>query len=618
MLGQEDEGGRFRSSHRAGLAVDADDVGGIAGVRAAGLVAVTRDIARAGVASDGDVPLTTIAIHADFVTVAEIAAVAAVAGIRLRIDARIAVVAALLPTHAAILDAHAVLATRRISRTNVTHRTAVCGARLEVHALAVDERQTGATSAGAIFAIVGRALALDVAAAATIRIVLGVFAVVAAAIRQAVHARTTAGITQAPRIVAIVAAVAAVVDVDLEIRAAIEARLLSHWAIALPRRTRSAIALLTALTAVVGIRRDVRTGIAARHFAHRTGALPIRARCAERTEEAASAAVCLVRAELDTTNVRTAIHGSRRTHALSRRTYPVRTALVAALTAVVDVHREICAGILRIAGNLAHRTGRAHTGYAHLPIEAIIAALAAVVQIRRKVRTTTGTCDLALRTGTSARNTRCALEAIVAAHAAIVVVGAHVDASAAAFQGSRRTSALSRHALAAHGTRIAACSAVFGIARKIRANTLVITRYGARGAFAKPIDARGAGRTLVAARTAILWIGRQMRAQTAAIVGLGRFTRRALPSRTRRAYGTGIAALTAIGGIPGKVKTPGPAIHGIRTACALAIRARASRATRNAACAAVRGIGRRIDAFVHAQDVGLIGTSDHTTARSRA
>lgn len=275
MWGREDEGGRFRSSHRAGLAVDADDVGGIAGVGAAGLIAIARDIARARGATGCDVPLTAIAIHADFVTVAEITALTAVARIRLRVHAGRIVVATSLRTHAAVLDAHAVLATWRITRTNVTHRAAIGRARLEVHALAVDERQTRTTSAGAIFAIVGRALALNVATTTTIRVVLGVFAIVAVAIGQAIDARTRAGITQAPRIVAIVAAVAAVVDVDLEIRAAIEARILSHWAIALPRRTRPAIALTTALTAVVRIGRDVRARIAAGHFAHRTGAYAV-------------------------------------------------------------------------------------------------------------------------------------------------------------------------------------------------------------------------------------------------------------------------------------------------------------------------------------------------------
>lgn len=85
--GREDEGGRFRSSHRAGLAVDADDVGGIAWVRAARLIAVARDIAWASGATGRDVPLTAIAGHADFVPVAEIAAAAAVAWIRLRVNA---------------------------------------------------------------------------------------------------------------------------------------------------------------------------------------------------------------------------------------------------------------------------------------------------------------------------------------------------------------------------------------------------------------------------------------------------------------------------------------------------------------------------------------------------
>ena len=597
------------------MAVDADDVGGIARVRAAGLIAVAGDVAGAGGASRRDVPLTAVTVYANFVTRAEVAALTAVTRIRLRIGARV-VVAGLL-AHA-VRNAYAVLASRRIALAGIADHTAVGGIRLQVDALTHDERQSGATSARTIFAIVRRALALNVATTATIRIVLGILAIVAVAIRQAVHAGAAAGVAQAPRIVAIIAAVAAIVDVRFEVRAAVEASLLPHRTHTLTRRTRPAVALATALTAVVGIGRDICAFIAAGHFTRRARAHAVGARGAERTEEAASAAVCFIRAEFHAADVRTAIDGTGGAHARSGHAHTVRAALVAASAAVVDVGGEIGARILRIAGNLTHRTRGARAGDAHLPLEAIIAALTAVVQIRREIRAPLGTRDLALRTGTSAGDTRCALEAIFAANAAVVVVGIHVDARAAAFRRSGRTSALSRDALTTHGTRIAACAAVFRVGREIRTDALVVAGNGACGTFANAIDARGTGRAFIAARSAVLRIRGQVRAETGAIVGFRRFACGTLSRRTRRARCAGIAALTAIGRICGQVETTRTAIHRIRSAGALAIRARSTRSARNAACAAVCDVRRRIDALVGAHDVRLIGTRELTAAGTRS
>lgn len=322
--------------------------------------------------------MTAITRNADFVIVALVAALTAVTRVRLRVDA--GVVVALLGTHSAILHANAVLAAWGIARTDVTDRAAVLGARLQIDALAVDQCQVGFAYALAGVAILV-VLALVIAATATIRVVLGILAIVAVAIRQTADASARAAITQAERVVAIVAAIATVVDVDLQIRTAIKAGVLAYRTNALTSRASAIDTVLTTRAAVVRIAGDISARIAARYFPGRTCALAIGARRAERTEEAASAAVLFIGAEFHAADVRTAIDGAGTAGARTRNAHAIRTALVAAHAAVVGIRRQVCAGILRITRNLTHGTSGTRARDAHLPIEAIIATGATVVQV---------------------------------------------------------------------------------------------------------------------------------------------------------------------------------------------------------------------------------------------
>lgn len=293
----------------------------------------------------------------------------------------------------------------------------------------------------AIVAIIHRTLALRIAGSATIRIVLRIATIVATAIRQTSHARAGSAIAQPERIVAIIAAVAAMVDVRLQVGTAIEAGLLTGRTNALACLASAADAITSAHAAIVWIGPDVCARIAARDFTGRTGALTIRARRTGRTEEAAGAAILFIRAELDAADVRAAIDGSGRAHTRARDARTIGPALVPAHAAIVHIGLQVGAGILGIACRLSRRTSRTSARHAHLSIETIIAALSAIVQIFRQIRATIGTRHFAGGTRASACHTRRTCKAIFAAHAAIVVIVRQIDARIAAIHRSLRTRA---------------------------------------------------------------------------------------------------------------------------------------------------------------------------------
>ena len=174
------------------------------------------------------------------------------------------------------------------------------------------------------------------------------------------------------------------------------------------------------------------------------------------------------------------------------------------------------------------------------------------------------------------------------------------------------------HALPADGTSSSAHSAVVDVARKICAHALRITRHGAHGAIAEPIDARCTGGTFIGARSTILGIGGKMRANASAIVRRRSGTSRALTIRTCSTCGAHIAALTAVRGVSRKIETTRTAIHERRAATTLTTGTRTARTARNTACSAICGIGRRIDANVVTRNVRRIGTRRNATAATAA
>ncbi len=250
------------SRSRTRIALDADHVGRVAGVRAAALeVAITRERARALIACDGRRPRAALTGDADFVVVAGLAALTAVTRIRLRMDAGRAVVSAGLVAHSAVLHAHPVFATRRIARTNVAYGAAVRGARKQVDAEAVHlrvARSAGANAIGAVLVVLALRVAISAAIGIVLRIAAGVVAIAAGG--RTTDAGASAGVTQAEVAVAVVAALAAMPSIRIQVDAR---RILTaihawSWARALSRDTcaRSA-AIRVAIAASRGIRGNV-------------------------------------------------------------------------------------------------------------------------------------------------------------------------------------------------------------------------------------------------------------------------------------------------------------------------------------------------------------------------
>lgn len=301
-------------------------------------VAIAGNRARAFVAAKRDFPLPAIARHTHFVTIALIAAATAVTRISLRLHARIAIVAAALRGLHAVRHALTILASRSRAAAGIADGATVRRTREQVHAEPIHEGETGFARALAIVAEL-EVLALRVARAATIRIVIGIATVVAAAIRQSAHASARSAIAEAKRVVAIVTAVAAVVDIGRQIRASVETRFLPRRTDTLTGHATAAIAILSALAAVVRIVGDVGARIATRDFSRRARALAGNASGSDRTEETAGSAVLLVGGNLDATDICTAIDGAGIADALAGHASPARAALVATDAAVVRVVR---------------------------------------------------------------------------------------------------------------------------------------------------------------------------------------------------------------------------------------------------------------------------------------
>lgn len=321
---------------------------------------------------------------------------------------------------------------------------------------------------------------------------------------------------------------------------------MARWAHAFASYACSTDTITPTHAAIVRIIRNVCACIAARYLPCGTRTLAIVARRAERTEEPASAAILFVRTELHAADVWSAIHRPRSACARAGNARTIRSALVAAHSAVIGISRQVSAGILLIASNLTGRTRRTSPGHAHLAIAAMIASRTTILHVFGQIDTTTRTRHETRVTRTRAIETRRAGKTIIAASATILFIRGELDARISALLRPLRTRANTGNALATNGAIISARPAIVDVSRKIRAHALRITRDGTHGTIAKSIDTRSARGTFIAACSAIFRIRRQMGANAAAIIRRRRSTCRTLTTRALCARRTSIATLTAI------------------------------------------------------------------------
>lgn len=275
-------------------------------------------------------------MHADLVVLASIKAAAAVLRVGLRVDAAAAALCGrgLL----AVGYTNSVLTEWSIAAALIANSAAVLRAGLEVDTLAVDKCQTGFAHACTVIAIL-RVATLGEAIAAVLRIVFQIAAdVTATAGCQTADATANTAVAKTKRVVAVVSARAAVVDVGREDRTCVVASHFAHGANALTRDTgRSIRTIIAARTAVVHVDRDVGARVAAGDLARRANARPGNAGGTHRTKYAATAAACLVGGHIDTADISTAVDRSTVANAGTRNAHAGGAALDSASAAVVGI-----------------------------------------------------------------------------------------------------------------------------------------------------------------------------------------------------------------------------------------------------------------------------------------